>query len=681
MSNTKKNNNNNYLSAKPTFDHQVKGMEGFFFYYGKGMHAQASKTWPHAEGQMVNSKQFSADCMESINCGEITIIRMKEPQEYTNEAFNALSLKKQKMWDLSLKRWLAIEEAVGEEACRAYTFIWMLCHTSLKFQIELDPEYIKMRNDPDPCKRQHPWVLKSVIQRLTTGAVLVENPQQTFLGMLYNLLFIKGDDYENLHDYFEAFRERFKVAEECGLNFGNERLRDLYIADDEAREDSMALTQKLEVWKNLDKAGPKAAADDEKQRQETMKEAKMSLHYSLCCVLAVHRSGETYVQYRVTLSNDFTNSNNNYASTLAMQQKHMQYWRQLFTQFAATPNNNTGGTQHLQLQNGGGKQGGKGGGGNGGGGKSKTGGDQHLVEGGGGGQPDRTCLKCDRVNECTATTCTHTTKADGSPVNSKDEIDKRVLEMKITSIKRRHNNKSTDGVQHFLDSDILPSFMDVVSEESPYEEDVESGFAFVQDDLVIIEDVTGHNDHIYNQSSINLADTDILCDSQSTSDVIVNLKFLNNIRPCRWTLSLRTQLGRCEINQIGGMPGVGIVWYYPEGAANILSEFRMITRSSWDIEYSTKKFRVTGNPADLAKEYTTKEQRMVRFLPTVQGLHVMDCSKFFEKGLSKDIFGRGIFDNKTEGGNAMAHALYDHQKLNNSDGIDTIAKSRDRFCS
>ena len=116
MSSTKKNNNNKYLSAKPTFDHQVKGMEGFFFYYGKGMHAQASKTWPHAEGQMVNSKQFSADCMESINCGEITIIRMKEPQEYTDEAFNALSLKKQKMWDMSLKRWMAIEEVVGEEA-------------------------------------------------------------------------------------------------------------------------------------------------------------------------------------------------------------------------------------------------------------------------------------------------------------------------------------------------------------------------------------------------------------------------------------------------------------------------------------------------------------------------------------------------------------------------------------
>ena len=95
--NTKKNSNNNYLSAKPTFDHQVKGMEGFFFYYGKGMHAQASKTWPQVEGQMVNSKQFSADCMESIRCEKITIIRMKEPGDYTQDQFNGLSLKQQKM--------------------------------------------------------------------------------------------------------------------------------------------------------------------------------------------------------------------------------------------------------------------------------------------------------------------------------------------------------------------------------------------------------------------------------------------------------------------------------------------------------------------------------------------------------------------------------------------------------
>ena len=76
--------NNNYLSAKPMFECPVKGMEGYFFYYGKGMHAQASKTWPHLEWQVVTSKQFSEDCMESISisCGKLTIIRMKEPKEY-----------------------------------------------------------------------------------------------------------------------------------------------------------------------------------------------------------------------------------------------------------------------------------------------------------------------------------------------------------------------------------------------------------------------------------------------------------------------------------------------------------------------------------------------------------------------------------------------------------------------
>jgi hypothetical protein len=65
--------------------------------------------------------------------------------------------------------------------------------------------------------------------------------------------------------------------------------------------------------------------------------------------------------------------------------------------------------------------------------------------------------------------------------------------------------------------------------------------------------------HVFNQTgshrSMNLLD--ILCDNQSTCDVIVDGSMVINIRKSRLTLRLRTQAGECQINHIADMPVVG----------------------------------------------------------------------------------------------------------------------------
>ena len=50
-----------------------------------------------------------------------------------------------------------------------------------------------------------------------------------------------------------------------------------------------------------------------------------------------------------------------------------------------------------------------------------------------------------------------------------------------------------------------------------------------------------------------------LLDSQSTCDVIINSRLLQNMRVKGWTLKLQTQAGDCRIIQIGDMRGVGTV--------------------------------------------------------------------------------------------------------------------------
>ena len=52
---------------------------------------------------------------------------------------------------------------------------------------------------------------------------------------------------------------------------------------------------------------------------------------------------------------------------------------------------------------------------------------------------------------------------------------------------------------------------------------------------------------------------------------------------------LKTQAGICRIDQIADLPGVGTVWFYPEGVANILSMNKLIMGSGWDIDFHRKK--------------------------------------------------------------------------------------------
>ena len=63
-----------------------------------------------------------------------------------------------------------------------------------------------------------------------------------------------------------------------------------------------------------------------------------------------------------------------------------------------------------------------------------------------------------------------------------------------------------------------------------------------------------------------------MLDGQSICDVIINDALVTNIRPCKWALQLETQSGNCCIDKIADMRGVGTVWLFREGIANILSQ-------------------------------------------------------------------------------------------------------------
>jgi len=97
-------------------------------------------------------------------------------------------------------------------------------------------------------------------------------------------------------------------------------------------------------------------------------------------------------------------------------------------------------------------------------------------------------------------------------------------------------------------------------EEEESSDDENYKFAFLQHDVSCSI-----------QDKAAIPRTWILLDSQSTVDVFSNPRLLTNIRDAKKSLTLYCNAGKAIITKKGDLKGYGIVWFYPEGIANILS--------------------------------------------------------------------------------------------------------------
>lgn len=285
------------------------------------------------------------------------------------------------------------------------------------------------------------------------------------------------------------------------------------------------------------------------------------------------------------------------------------------------------------------------------------------------------CFKCDREGH-PANKCDYKTKADGSPLNSTEVVEQKYKEIEKRAKTRRSTSApasaSVAASGYFMSS--IPTVDEYVgiADNPKFSDDRHSELQFNNDSKQIVLDVTRKH-HIYNQYGKCLSSYEVLFDSCSTCDIFINPEFLSNIRLCTWTLLLKTQSGECTINEIADLPGVGVVWYYPEGSANVLSQYRMITQSHWSVHYNTDQYYKTGDTSDLGYVCTTQAGKVIRFSPTSQGLHVLNCLDHFKTENNPYVFGEKIIDNSFF--SAMCHSNDNYI----THAIDTLTESRKRF--
>jgi hypothetical protein len=109
--------------------------------------------------------------------------------------------------------------------------------------------------------------------------------------------------------------------------------------------------------------------------------------------------------------------------------------------------------------------------------------------------------------------------------------------------------------------------------------------------------------------NINITETWILLDSQSTIDVFANRNLLKNIRKSEKPMIIHCTAGVVQTHLIGTLPGYGTVWYHPTGIANILSLAR-VREAGYIVTYSSKDgnvFTVT-KPDGIARVFKQSEK-------------------------------------------------------------------------
>ena len=466
-----------FESGEPKdFKAPTKLIPNDFFYYGENMQQKYVTSHKNIMSY-IGEYCGGSSVLKSIERDEITVVDIAEPPDYTEEQLKALSPREKKRWDAQITSYNNRESAISAKVQEVYHLVWAHCHTSLQTQIKLDAEFMAMGAEQECYNQTNVTKLLAIIKRLCSGPAVVENPQHSVLESLFNVLFIKGDDYDTLEEYTSVFTQRAEVAEQFGWCFASDKLRDLCVAENKAQKKNSPFATVLASWQSADQQGNLDDAVLEAVRQKEIVAGKEALHESMKAQIYLRRSGFRYLGLRKELSNDYTKGNDNYATTMERQRVMIAFYKPMHVPKKESPV--TPGNQNLQK---GAQPGGKSD-------KQNDGGTsaQHLSS-----SDVKECFRCEQKGKCSAHNCTETTKEDGSPVNSEEVIKERCVVKRKASLAAYAKRNNVGGSQHFMGSEVVPTFEEVIADKEPYENWYYEGHAFVQKNIHVDIRNTGH---------------------------------------------------------------------------------------------------------------------------------------------------------------------------------------------
>ena len=170
------------------------------------------------------------------------------------------------------------------------------------------------------------------ITKIMNSVAAVQNPIRASIESLFNLLFIRGDQYDSLAEYYQTFENRRMTAECLGTLFASDGLRDLVIAEYISKKQTTS-----EVYTRLRK-WQVACADQPLSMTEAMwtkrtvaiADGQLCLHEKMSAVIFQKRSGSKYDPYRQELNNDYGKGLDSFGDTIQEQHSNMEFWKPVY---------------------------------------------------------------------------------------------------------------------------------------------------------------------------------------------------------------------------------------------------------------------------------------------------------------------------------------------------------------
>ena len=249
-----------YAGSTPEMEVKIKGLEGDFFFYGKGMQSKCISSCKAFTDYI--GRTYGESERQSIEANKLIMTNMDEPKDIeTEEDFKKMTFKEQKMWEKQADVWFKSTAVINKNLSKAYSVLWSICHSGLQQKIKSDKDFQVMK-EGDVGELFH------IVQKICHGNSSTDNPYVNIVEASYNLLMIKGDSYPALSLYYEAFEKKFEVLEKCGFAVTSHEFRDLYMKELASRnKESSGMYRLLEEWEIEDnwiskakgEAAPKSA--------------------------------------------------------------------------------------------------------------------------------------------------------------------------------------------------------------------------------------------------------------------------------------------------------------------------------------------------------------------------------------------------------------------------------------
>ena len=499
--------------------------------------------------------------MVSLKKGRLIVKTMRRPEKPT-----AAELAEWDEFDKSQfkerdRDFMRLENKTYENLTTLQSVLWGQCDEAVQSKVKAHPDYDEDVSDI--------FELMNILETLceNEGELISEMRTQTWNACKQVYAFEQPDDM-SLNDYHNEFKLRAKVAKRSGG-----QLYTIQQLVETFRESEYYATgDGMDEFDMLPDATKKLITDRAAERQ-------------LAVGFILNSSDKQFGEFKRDRVNSISKGGYEYPITIDDARMEMEKFKPPRGHQIGAKKSGMTGARNMP-------------------GQRKTG---HALVSNGGEQEGKgfQCWNCDRWNECKKYNCPHTTKEDGSPTRKES---------------RQHeegNQQLNFGLEPWEDSieDNVEPWEDSV-DDNPYTIGIGlniNGMTRSRKE-VVVEDLQGKNDHIFNRNNKGCLNKEwILLDNCSTVHVFYNPCFLQNIRTAKKTLHLYTNAGKVILTKEGDVPGLGPVWYHPNGIANVLSFNGVSKTAGYKVEYQSwveDAFKVTNPRGQIRK-----------FIPCKKGLY------------------------------------------------------------